>query len=105
MILLRPVDKIVTVNEIKSAVEDLVEKYKVESVYLFGSYARGNATADSDIDILVFGGSQFQLTNIFAFAEELRESLQKEVDVYEIHEVNEGSGFHEEVMKERLLIS
>ncbi len=83
----------------------MAEKYKAESVYLFGSYARGKATADSDIDVLVFGGSRFRLTNIFAFAEELRETLQKEVDVYEIHEVNEGSGFGEEIMKERLLIA
>ncbi len=36
---------------------------------LFGSYARGEETPESDIDIIVFGGDGFKKTDIFAFAE------------------------------------
>jgi len=33
--------------------EHLKKEYKLRGVYIYGSYARGNYTADSDIDIAV----------------------------------------------------
>lgn len=66
-------DKIFTIKDIESMVKPIVEKYKVKEVYLFGSYARGEADESSDLDFLVFGGENFKLTMIFSFAEELRE--------------------------------
>ena len=53
-----------------------------------GSYARGEAEAQSDLDFLVFGGDGFSLTEILSLGEELREVLQKKVDIFEIREVN-----------------
>ena len=49
-----------TIDEIKIKIAPLALKYRVESIYVFGSYARGEATDSSDIDILVFGGSGFK---------------------------------------------
>ena len=46
-------------------------------VFKIGSY----------IDVVVFGGENFKKSNIFAFAEELRETLGKNADVFEISEV------------------
>jgi predicted nucleotidyltransferase len=34
-------------------VRRLVELYRPEKIYLFGSVARGNATADSDYDLMI----------------------------------------------------
>lgn len=72
---------------------------------MFGSYARGKATSESDLDFLVFGGKDFKLTLIFSLAEELREAFQKEVDVFEIHEVNTESVFFDTIMKEGFLVA
>ena len=72
---------------------------------MFGSYARGEADKDSDLDFLVFGGEDFKLTMIFALAEELREVLKKDVDVFEINEINKDSNFYKTIMKERLLVA
>jgi uncharacterized protein len=38
---------------IKKAIGQLVEAYHPESIYLFGSYAWGTPTDDSDLDLLV----------------------------------------------------
>jgi len=38
---------------IKEIVEILTEKYKPEKIIFFGSYAYGNPTEDSDIDLLI----------------------------------------------------
>ncbi len=96
--------KILSMENIVSFVKPIAEKYQVQNVYLFGSYARGEANADSDLDFLVYGGVRFKLTMIFAFAEELREVMNKNVDVFEIHEINMESDFYDRIMKERLLV-
>ena len=70
---------------------------------MFGSYARGEADTDSDLDFLVYGGENFKLTMIFALAEDLREALNKRVEVFEIHEINIDSEFYNTIMKERVL--
>ena len=96
---------IFTIKDIKTLVKPIAEKYKVKEIYLFGSYARGEADEESDLDFLVFGGEEFKLTMIFSLAEELRKVLNKDVDVFEIHEINEDSDFYKTIMKERLLVA
>ena len=96
---------VLTIDNIINMVKPIAEKYHVDQIYLFGSYARGEAGIDSDLDFLVYGGDNFKLTMIFALAEELREVLDKKVDVFEIHEINQESEFYNTIMKERLLVA
>ena len=98
-------DIVFTLESIITMVKPIAEKYHVEEIYLFGSYARGEADINSDLDFLVYGGENFKLTKIFALAEELREVLNKKVDVFEIHEINTDSDFYNTIMKERLLVA
>ncbi|MFU2223155.1 nucleotidyltransferase family protein [Streptococcus pluranimalium] len=42
-----------TIEEIKDIIKPIAEKYQLPAVYLFGSYARGEADEDSDIDLAV----------------------------------------------------
>ena len=90
---------------ISNIVKPIAKKYRIHEVYLFGSYARGEAEGNSDLDFLVYGGDHFKRTMIFAFAEELRKALEKNVDVFEIHEINEDSDFYRAIMKERVLVA
>ena len=98
-------EKMYQYDEIAARVKPLMEKYKVGEMYLFGSYARGEATGDSDLDFLVYGGEQFKRTMIFALGEDLRKVLDKNVDIYEIRELNEGSDFYNTVMREKVLVA
>lgn len=98
-------DRIFTIQDIKALVSPIAQKYKVREIYLFGSYARGDANENSDLDFLVFGGENFKLTMIFSLAEELRDVLKKDVDVFEINEINRDSDFYHTIMKERLLVA
>ena len=94
-----------SLNEIKAIVKELLERYHAEYALLFGSYARGDATPDSDIDIIVVGGKHFVPRNIFALAEDLREMSGPKADVFEMREVNTGTPFYESVMKEGIRIA
>ena len=97
--------QILTVEKITAIVKPLAQKYHIKEVYLFGSYAWGEADENSDLDFLVFGGEGFKLTQIFAFGEELREIMQKRVDVFEINEINQDSDFYKKIMQEKVLVA
>ena len=92
-------------SEIEKVIKVLLDKYHAECAILFGSYARGDETEGSDIDVIVIGGAHFRPKDIFAFGEELRQITKKEVDAFEIREVNEGTEFYENVMREGVRIA
>ena len=46
-----------TVDEIKKIVAALAAQYGADRIYLFGSYARGDADRDSDIDLRIDKGA------------------------------------------------
>ena len=43
-----------TKDEIEKSIKELLVRYNAEYALLFGSYARGEQTENSDIDVLVF---------------------------------------------------
>lgn len=49
--------QIASLSDIQKVVSTLSEQYGAERVYLFGSYARGDMTKDSDIDLRIDKGS------------------------------------------------
>lgn len=76
-------NKIYTFEEIKSITKSIFEKYNIKKAYLFGSYAREEAKADSDIDIMILKKNS-NITTLLILAEfetELQEALHKNVDV------------------------
>ena len=41
------------ISTIKKTITPIARSYGVKRIYLFGSYAKGNATENSDVDLLV----------------------------------------------------
>lgn len=73
--------RVYTVSEIADIIRPIAEKYGVVSVMLFGSYARGDANCDSDIDLYVETGMISDLIELSGFRLDLIDALCKEVDV------------------------
>ena len=73
--------KIYSINEIRSSISPIAVKYGVERVYLFGSYARGCATADSDIDLRIDKGRLRGLFALSGMRLDICSALDKEVDL------------------------
>lgn len=94
-----------TRTDVEKTIKELLVRYNAEYALLFGSYARGEKTEESDIDVLVFGGDNFKKSNIFAFAEELRQITGKSVDAFEICEVDRSTPFYDNVIKEGIKIA
>ncbi len=72
---------LLTVEEIKSAVVECLPKDFIDKVYLFGSYARGEADENSDVDLHIFTKNHCSLMKIGLFRLDLVEKLGVEVDV------------------------
>ena len=86
---------VLTIKQIKDRIKPVMEKHKIKDVYLFGSYARGEANSDSDIDIYCEKGDVDTLFKSVDFDEELEKALGKKVDVITI-----GSNMHDYFKKQ-----
>lgn len=75
---------ILTIKQIKDRIRPIIKKHSIKEVYLFGSYARGEANRNSDVDIYCDSGDVNTLWKASAFKEELETALNKEVDVVTI---------------------
>lgn len=92
-------------EELTAIISSLLEKYNAQHAILFGSYAREEAEAASDIDLIVVGGKTFEPTDVFALADDLHRMTGKDVDVYELSEVNAGTEFYDTILSEGVQIA
>jgi len=70
-----------TIEEIRSKTAPIARAYGVKKMGLFGSYARGDAKDDSDVDIYIDRGKLRSLIQYFSFVNELEKELECHVDV------------------------
>lgn len=76
-------ESLLSFEKIYGAVNEVLSSFgkdKVRKAYLFGSYARGEATKESDVDILVEPGEKLTLFDLGRINGELSEKLGKAVD-------------------------
>lgn len=74
-------DKIYAMDEIQAIVNPILQNYGVSRAYLFGSYARGEATGQSDVDLRIDGGKIKSMFSLGALYDELTNALDKPVDL------------------------
>ncbi|MCL5949376.1 MAG: nucleotidyltransferase domain-containing protein [Candidatus Bathyarchaeota archaeon] len=74
-----------SLDEVKGQLEalkpTLKKRFKVETIDIFGSYARGEQTEKSDLDILVTYGEMVDLLLVAELRRYLRRKLRMKVDV------------------------
>jgi len=95
-------DKLYTIEEIKTKIIDTAQQYGIQKAYLFGSYARGEAGIGSDIDLCIEKGKLRTLFELSGFRQDLEEVLKNKVDV--VTTVGLSDGFKEQIKKEMILI-
>ena len=70
-------------SDISTAVSRVLARYDVSEAYLFGSFARGEQTPDSDIDLRLEVDHEqgFGLFALSAFGEAVRKETGRQVDL------------------------
>ena len=76
-------NKEIILNCLKNHLQEFKEKYNVEKIGLFGSYARDEATEESDIDIFV--KMPPKIFDMIAIKNLIENELGKEIDLIREH--------------------
>ncbi len=79
----KQIDKTNILNYLKEHYPEFKNKYNVEKIGLFGSYARDEATENSDIDIFV--KMKPSLFDMVAIKEQIENDLNRKVDIIREH--------------------
>ena len=93
---------IYTIEEIRKIVSETAKQYGVERVTLFGSYARGEARCNSDIDLRIDKGRLRGLFQLSGFHLDLEEKLRASVDVIVTDSLDHK--FLDRISKEEILL-
>ena len=102
---INPIDEehgIVELEYISRKCSEIFDEYQINFCYLFGSYAKGKAKDDSDVDLLI--STEIKGLKFFGLVEELRNSLQKKVDVIEVAGLKDNVELLEEILKDGIKI-
>ena len=99
-----------SIEEIKVKLMPVIQKYHIPAIYLFGSYARGEATAESDIDFLVdtTGTELTSLLNLGALYCELEDVFGKKIDLVTVRavmqksEMESAKDFRDAILREKV---
>ena len=103
---------IYTINEIRRIIYPIAQTWNIRAVYLFGSYARGTATEESDIDLLVdtAGSTITGLMSLGGLYCDLEDALKKKIDLITVNSLEQPTNkpgqlhFRENVRRERIEI-
>lgn len=96
------IENIYTTQQIQSILKPIFTSYNVKKAVLFGSYAKGLAKKNSDVDILVDSG--LKGLAFYGLLEDVVTSLGKEVDMIDVSQVVENSDMDNEIKRSGVMI-
>lgn len=99
-------EQIYTISQIRGIVAPIAKKHRVSRVYLFGSYARGSATATSDVDLCVDASALRGMFALGALYADLEDGLQKKLDLITVGSLkyNSDPQFLDNLRKDQVLL-
>lgn len=95
-------ERMYTIDEIKKVAGEIAERHGVERMFLFGSYARGDAGPGSDLDFRIDKGrirGLFALGGLYA---DLEEAFEVPIDLLTTESLDEA--FQREIASEEVQI-
>jgi predicted nucleotidyltransferase len=103
---------IYTIKELTDRITPVAVKHGLPAVFIFGSYARGEAKEDSDVDILIDtkGTGLYSLFSLGPLYSDLENAVEKPIDLCDVEALEEEYGrkrapwFVESVNKEKIKI-
>ena len=91
-----------TIPELKDRLTPIFEKHGVRKAILFGSYAKGTASAYSDVDLLVDSG--LRGLRFVGLLGDIRQTLGIDVDLFDVAHIEAGSQIDREIQETGVMI-
>ena len=93
----------IDIGIIKEKIRPILNKWGVERASIFGSYARGDANEESDIDILIDLDEEVSLFGFIELKLEIEDAIGKKVDLVEFSTIKPA--FKESILKEQVALT
>lgn len=90
-------EKVYSVPELKQILAPVFASHGVKEAVLFGSYAKGTATATSDVDLVVDSG--LRGLSFYGLLESVCTALEVPVDLIDVSQIDQGSLVDQEVAR------
>ena len=97
-------EKIYTINEIKAILSKVLVNMPVYNVILFGSYAKNEATKNSDLDLILDTKDTLIGFKLYSVITKIEEAFNKRVDAYEKTEIIKDSKIDKEIKKTGVVV-
>ena len=97
-------DAIYTPTEIKEKLYPIFDATPIIRAILFGSYAKGNPSQLSDIDILIDSGGEIRGIEFFGVLEDITEILRVPVDLIDMSQLIDGGRIQHEIEETGVVI-
>jgi uncharacterized protein len=89
-------------EQIKILLLKVLQKYAIKKAAIFGSFARGEQTETSDLDVLIESSSPITLFDILKIEKEISNLISRKVDVVEFSAIK--NSIKENVLKDAIYI-
>ena len=90
-----------SISEIRAIVSPLAERYGADRIFLFGSYARGDANPDSDVDLRIDKG-MIRGLQFAGLLGDLQDALGTSVDLVSTNGMDDA--FRRSIASEEVLL-
>lgn len=94
--------EIYTIDQLKTMLIPVFQLHGVKRAVLFGSYGKGSAGMNSDIDLLV--DSRLRGLRFVGLMEDVRRTVNKDVDLLDVSHVEVNSEIDDEIKKTGVLL-
>lgn len=93
-----------TRDSIKGVLHDVLKDYDIKEAYLFGSYARGDQSVESDVDIRLLCGHDIRIQDLMDIEDLLTSRLGISVDIVSAEPRHLRKRFYDEISKDEVLL-
>lgn len=91
-------------SDIFTVASRVLAQYDVSEAYLFGSFARGEQTPDSDIDLRLVCGDTMKFGTLYELTHELERELGRKVDIVTNPPERMRSAFRESIEQDEVRV-
>jgi len=90
------------IEQYKTLILPVLKRHLIKRAAIFGSFAKGNASSTSDVDMLIEGDRSFTMFRMLELEEEISNILDRKVDLVEYSAIK--SSIRSEVLETAITI-
>ena len=93
-----------SLDKLKELISPIAAELELERVIVFGSYARGEQSESSDVDLIIDSGGRLKGMHFFGAVYEIDKLIPAKTDIFELSEIKKPSQTYSAILSEGVTI-